>query len=330
MMNRNFLLLLFFTLYASSLYGQSSEHFFFKESNILRPFLSEIGSSVVKGELISMNKMDDNYYAAEDGERDFIEVHLGAGVPFYYLSNYQKKFKFSTSGFIGNILLIDMFEKSTSPVINTDYFFGLQTAIVKYIDNRKIRNLGLKLVPFFHESTHLGDEFSIHGYQDIPGFKRVNISYEAWEIAAVVNDPDTIKTSLFSAKIGFHRLWNTAKGYYTLDSLETKGVYFPASRMNYEYYVQLNLQRTEGFLCSDRWMNVISMEASNRLKFSYDIDVPEKRSWSSNFYFGWQYQAKNSGRNIGFFFRYYNGIMPYGQFRNNGGYRCTALSVVYN
>jgi len=98
----------------------------------------------------------------------------------------------------------------------------------------------------------------------------VNISYEAWEIAAVFNDPDTIKSNLLSAKVGFHGLWNTSKGYYTTDSLETKGVMAPPAEKNYEYYIQMNLQRTKGFLCSKRWMNVISVEANNRLKFSYD------------------------------------------------------------
>ena len=223
-----------------------------------------------------------------------------------------------------------MFEETTAPVINTDYFFGLKAAAIKYIDHSHIRNIGLKLVPLFHESTHIGDEFSIHGYHDIPEFRRVNVSYEAWEIAAVLNDPDTIKSNLFSAKVGFHGLWNTSKGYYTTDSLETKGVMAPPAEKNYEYYIQMNLQRTKGFLCSKRWMNVISVEANNRLKFSYDEAVKETRSWNLNLYLGWKYISEKSGRNLGFFFRYYAGIIPNGQFRNTGGYRYAGLSIVYH
>lgn len=314
----------------SAMKGQDSEHYFFKYSHILKPFLSEIRSTTIKVELAWLNKLDENYYVSDYTIRPFIEVHLGSELPIYYLVNRQKNFKFSVSGYLGNILLIDMFEKNTAPVINTDYFFGLKTAAIKYIDNPYIRNIGLKLVPVFHESTHLGDEFSIHGYNDLPGFRRVNVSYEAWEIAAVINDPDTIKSNLFSTKLGFHGLWNTSKGYYTTDSLETKNVMAPPSEENYEYYIQLNLQRTRGFLCSERWMNILSVEANNRLKFSYDEAMEEKRSWNINLYLGWKYISEKSGHNVGFFFRYYAGIIPNGQFRNTGGYRYAGLSIVYH
>jgi Protein of unknown function (DUF1207) len=314
----------------SALKGQEAEHYFFKDSYILKPFLSEIRSTANKLEIAGLNKLDENYYVSDYASRPFMEVHLGTELPLYYLLNNQKNFKFSISGYIANILLIDMFEMNTAPVINTDYFFGLKAAAVKYIDHPYIRNIGLKVVPIFHESTHVGDEFSLHGYQNLPDFRRVNVSYEAWEIAAVINDPDTIKSNLFSAKVGFHGLWNTNKGYYTTDSLETKGVMAPPSEKNYEYYLQLNLQRTHGFLCSDKWMNILSVEANNRLKFSYDEGVKETRSWNINLYLGWKYISQKSGHNVGFFFRYYAGIMPYGQFRNTGGFRYAGLSIVYH
>ena len=321
---------LLLALSISAVKGQETEQSFFKESHILKPFLSEIRSTTMKAELAWLNKLDENYYVSDYTTRPFIEVHLGTELPVYYLLNRQKGFKFSASGFIGNMLLIDMFEQNTAPVINTDYFFGLKFAALKYIDNPYIRNFGLKLVPLFHESTHIGDEFSIHGYHELPGFRRVNVSYEAWEIAAVINDPDTIQSNLLSAKVGFHGLWDPANGYYATDSLETKNRLARPSEKNYEYYIQLNLQRTRGFLCSERWMNVLSVEASNRLKFSYDEAIAEKRSWNFNLYFGWEYIAEKSGNHLGFFFRYYAGIIPNGQFRNTGGYRYAALSLVYH
>ena len=310
--------------------GQDAIHNFFKDSYILKPFLSEIRSTAIKAELGWLNKLDENYYVTDYAQRPFIEVHLGTELPIYYLFSRQKNFKFSASGFMGNILLIDMFEEITAPVINTDYFFGLKTAAIQYTDHPYIRNLGLKLVPLFHESTHIGDEFSLHGYHELPAFRRVNVSYEAWEIAAVINDPDTMRTNLLSAKAGFHGLWNPANGYYATDSLETKNQMAPPSQKNYEYYIQLNWQRTRGFLCSDRWMNVFSAEANNRLKFSYDEAVPEKRSWNINLYIGWKYMARKSGHNLGFFFRYYAGIIPHGQFRNTDGYRYAGLSIIYH
>lgn len=313
-----------------SLSGQKPEYAFFKESDILRPFLSEIRSTIVKCELASLNKLDKNYYLTSYTDRPFVEAHLGAEIPFFRLDDPYRRIKFSTGGYIGNILLIDMLESNTSPIINTDYFFGLQAAAVKYVDNRFIRNVGIKFVPIFHESTHIGDEFSLHGYRNIPDFRRVNVSYEAWEIAVVLNDPDTIETNLLSAKAGFHGLFNDVRGYYNTDTLETKGAIVPSSEKNYEYYFQLNLQRTKGILCSEKWMQVLSAEISNRLRFSYDLNVPEKRTWNFNIYFGWKYVKRPSGKNIGFFLRYYNGIIPNGQFRNISGYQYAAISIVYN
>ncbi|RLD55701.1 MAG: hypothetical protein DRI97_08950, partial [Bacteroidetes bacterium] len=102
--------------------GQESEHYFFKDSHMLKPFLSEIRSTANKLELAKLNKLDENYYLSDYSNRPFMEVHLGTELPIYYLANRPKDIKFSISGFIGNILLIDMFEETTAPVINTDYF----------------------------------------------------------------------------------------------------------------------------------------------------------------------------------------------------------------
>lgn len=146
------------------LQGQGTQHYFFKGSGIFKPFLSEMRSTVINGELAWINKLDQNYYISDYTRRPFIEVHLGTDIPFHFMISDQNGLKLSTSGFIGNVLLIDMFEQVTSPIINTDYFFGVQTAFVKTINSGPIQNYGLKLTPLFHESTHLGDECSLHGY----------------------------------------------------------------------------------------------------------------------------------------------------------------------
>jgi len=77
-------------------------------------------------------------------------------------------------------------------------------------------------------------------------------------------------------------------------------------------------------------MQVISAEVRNRLKFSYEHDVPEERTWNFNMYLGWKYLSGSAGRNIGFYVRYYRGINPDGQFRNTSDFQCVALSIVYN
>ena len=312
-----------------NLKGQEKKLRFFEKSDILKPFVSEIRSNVIKSELAFINKLDNNYYLTDYSKRPFVETHLGVDIPVLYYADKLKKTKYSLTGEIGNILLIDMFEEITAPVINTDYFFGLRAAAVKYVDKDVIKNIGIKIVPVFHESTHIGDEFALHGFVKIPDFKRINISYEAWEIATVLNDPDTITTNLFSIKAGLQGLWNTAKGYYVTDTLETKGAIVPPGKRNLEYHIQFNYQRTEGILCSDKWMQVISMEIRNRIKFSYDDAIPEERTWNYNIYFGYDHISKSGGGNIGFYLRFYSGIIPNGQFRNTGGYRYISLGLIY-
>ena len=49
-------------LFLSATRGQDAEHYFFKESHILKPFLSEIRSTAIKAELAWLNKLDENYY----------------------------------------------------------------------------------------------------------------------------------------------------------------------------------------------------------------------------------------------------------------------------
>ena len=319
---------LFFLIVTVS--AQSPGISFFKESQVMKPFVSEIRSTVIKTEFAFLNKLDNNYYVSDYTGRPFIETHLGVDIPVVNYNNSDNKLKFNLSGEIGNILLIDMFEDITAPVINTDYFFGLRAGAVKYLEGSSIKNIGVKVVPVFHEITHIGDEFSIHGFNDIPDFRRVNISYEAWELAIAINDPDTIISNLLSVKAGIQGLWQPEKGYYSTDTLETKGYMVPAGDKNLEYYLQLNLQRSEGFLCSGRWINIASLEVRNRIKFSYDNNIPEERRWNYNFYFGWKHNAKAALRNIGFYLRYYHGIIPNGQFRNTDGYNYFGLSIIYN
>ena len=79
------------------LHGQNAEHYFFRDSHILKPFLSEIRSTAIKTELAWLNKLDENYYVSDYGGRPFIEVHLGTELPVYYLLNRQKGFRICES-----------------------------------------------------------------------------------------------------------------------------------------------------------------------------------------------------------------------------------------
>ncbi len=293
-----------------------------------KSFISEIRSPLTKLEIGYLNKISSNYYINDVPERPFIESHFGYDLNVFSLTNRNYKIAFSLPG--GSATLTDMFEELTAPVINTDYWFGTQIKFITYPfnSNKFAKNIAVNLQPIFHESTHIGDEFSIHGYHDIPDFKRINISYEAWNLAVTLNDPDTLTGNVFSVKTGIQNLWSTRDGYYIIDSLEVKGETIPYSSQTAEYYFIFNYQRTKGFMCSEKWLNIVSVEARNRPKFSYTKDIEETRAWNFNMYFGWMYKISNKPfRNIGFFIRHYQGINPHGQFRDTDNFKFTALSI---
>ena len=320
---------LFVFLFVFDGFSQNSVFVFGQSNNTLKPFLSEIRNTAFKTETGFLIKLDGYYFVSDFTKRPFIESNLGVNVPFVSAYFPAQKIKIVSSGFVGNNVLVDLFGPPTAAVINTDYFMGVRTGLVKYIDKNNIRNIGFSAIPVFHESTHLGDEYSIHGYQKFPDFKRINITHESWELAFVLNDPDTVQANLLSLKAGIQGLWSLSDGYYIVDSLEVKGAEIPKSENNLEFFLQLNWQRTSGFMCSPKWKNVLSIEARNRTQFSYVIDVPEKRTWNYNVYFGWLYNNAKGLRKPGVFFRYYNGIIPYGQLRNTGGFHFFGLSLLY-
>ncbi len=308
--------------------AQDLEWAFFNLSPTLKPQLSEIRNPLIKTEVGFINKLDNSYFVDEFTHRPFVESNLGFRLPLISLKDHRKSVKWVSSGVLGNNVLVDLFGPPTAAVINTDYFFGFRTGGIKYFDHPLVRNAGIMVVPYFHESAHLGDEFSLHGYQTVPGFKRINISYETWEVAAVINDPDTLIGNLISLTAGVQGLWKPNEGYYFTDSLEVQGAYVPDCENRFEFYARLNLQRTSGLFCSPRWINILSAEVRNRAKLSYDPSIPETRAWNYNVYFGWMLQTNNH-KNPGLFLRYYSGIIPHGQFRNTGQFRFIGVSLVY-
>ncbi|MCF6184172.1 MAG: DUF1207 domain-containing protein [Bacteroidales bacterium] len=291
------------------------------------PFISDIRSPIIKSETGYLNNIGKYYYIKNVSTRPFIEAHFGYEIPVISLSKNNYEIFFGLPG--GSVTLVDMFEKTTAPVINTDYWFGTEIKFIKRFQDKKyIKNIGLNILPLFHESTHLGDEFILNGFTKIPDFKRINISYEAWKFSVILNDPDTLNGNILSLKASIQNLWTLKDGWYFTDSLEVKGANIPLSKKTFEWYFSANYQRIKGLLCSEKWVNIFSVQVNNRIQFSYEPNIPEKRIWSYNLYFGWKYKISDKAfRNVGFFLRYYRGLNPHGQFRNIGDYRFTGLSI---
>ena len=99
----------------------------------------------------------------------------------------------------------------SNPIVDTDYRFGFMVK-GQYAITSNVR-LGFRAVPWAHESTHLGDEYTIHASAQ-PGFERVSVSCEYHEYgislereAAFVEGDDVV------IRTGGIGPWNS-QGYY--------------------------------------------------------------------------------------------------------------------
>jgi len=319
--------ILIILLFSTNIYAQNIINYF-ENVSYAKNYISELRSPQTKIEIGYLNKLDNNYYNKEIKNRPFIESHLGYDLNILSFSNKKYNFALSLPG--GAVTLTDLFEEKTAPVINTDYWFGTQIKFITYPfkKNKYLKNISANFIPIFHESTHLGDEFMLHGYNEIPDFKRINVSYQAWHFALTLNDPDTLKGNILSFKAGLQNLWTVKDGYYFTDSLEVKGANIPKSTKTFEFNFIINYQRKNGVLANKKWVNIFSAEAKNNIQFNYNENISDSRAWNFNIYFGWIYKKSNKPfRNIGFFIRHYQGTNPHGQFRNNGNFKFTAFSI---
>ena len=215
-------------------------------------------------------------------------------------------------------------------VINTDYWLGSEFRSIIYhpaLDKLKLKNLGLNLTPIYHESTHIGDEFIFVALDQGPDFYRVNVSYESWVLSLALNDPDTLKGNVFSTRIGMQGVWFPEDGFYQYKLSETQDQDLLPSEKTFKYWIQFNWRRTQGLGASETFHQINSIELRNRIKYGYEADDPERRTWNINAYFGWEYQS-DSYRKVGGYLRAYYGINPHGQFRNIDNFYFIGLSLV--
>ena len=305
---------------------------FFTYEPFGKPFVSDIRSSVIKFEEGFVNDFGEYYFYEGYQKRPFSEGHVGADIPFIsYRGRYKSLSIKSTYILTGAFnLIIDSLEPINRMVINTDYWLGGEFRHVFYhpaLDRFKLKNVGLNIMPMYHESTHIGDEFIYAALEQGSDFYRVNVSYESWVVSLTLNDPDTLKGNVFSTRIGMQGVWAPEDGFYQYRLDETQGRDLLMSESLMKYWIQFNWIRTHGPGASETFHQVNSIELRNRIKYGYEAEDPERRTWNVNAYFGWEYQS-DSDRKVGGYLRVYYGINPHGQFRNIDGYYFIGLSLV--
>lgn len=317
-----------------------------------KPFISEIHSTLTRIEA-GYSKSFSEYNLLEQSskfQRPFVELHLGIDAPLFAYkfgtAGESYKYGLAVSLPMSIHVLEDMWEPVTAAVINTDYRFGSpRIRIIRNFNEYKfIKNVSLSWLPIFHECTHLGDEIVIYRKDEKFPITRINVSYEYTELQLTLNDPDNSRENNHSFRLGgFYKISNRGLGWYSVrqDAELTQPIELKSSDYNYEIYLQYQYQRSSGFLASKQFMNVLSLEARDRLRYGIPMfkkvdtvwvttDVKEKMQWNFNIYFGWRFYPKsNSNHSLGLLFHAYKGITPYGQLRNYPGYTFFGLSLIY-
>jgi len=340
---------------------------FLKKAEYSKPFVSEEHSYLTRNDL-GYSQILNEYNLSVDYLLDknrnfkvFVETHLGVDIPFYAVDFYEKKssnrldWSFAASIPLSIHVFEDMFDNVTAPVINTDYRFG-SPAIkgIKYFHSEEktftkfVDNISFIWLPFSHECTHLGDEITIFRKDNLFPITRMNVSYEYTQLQITINDPVGRRENVHSLKFGgLFRISERGMGWYsirpeegyTIESLDLK-----ESQERFEYWIQYNMQRSEGFLASKRVPNILSVELRNRIKYgiptfkwieeenTWETKLQdESRQWSINAFVGYKFYPKSEEDSyaIGLYLHGYLGINPYGQLRNIGGYKSLGLSLTY-
>lgn len=221
-----------------------------------------------------------NDYNIEPEPRGIVTVAepiLGTQIPLYYYSDGRKKISLSMP--ISFSVWFDFTEKRTSPILNTDYRVApLEFNYSHTLNSSFLKNIGFRFIPFFHESTHVGDELILAKVRDTIPSPRINVSYETFELAVQFNDPYGKKIKNHSFRIGAKFLWNPKKGYYTVDTLENSPdiQIEPTSRW-IEPYFQYQFQNPNGWLSNKRMMFVVSADFNLRVRYGYAF-----RFWNSD------------------------------------------------
>lgn len=285
------------------------------------------------------------------------ETIIGDEIPIYNYQSENSKHQLSISTPISFSVWFDFTEDITAPILNTDYRFApVELNYIWHSNNTHIKNIAVKFVPFFHESTHIGDELTIVRMMDSLQVTRVNISYETFQLAVTINDANKKIEKNHSFKLGAQFLLNGRRGWYSISEYEGDTTLFNYSPIYEdenrvisnrwaEPYLQYQYQNPESFLSGDQSMFTISIDQSLRVKHNYPIESPllesSKRGTALNLdqeayayclatMWGWQLINSNhelSG--LGVFLRTYIGLNYHGQFRNIPIYHFFGASIVY-
>ncbi len=315
-----------------------------------RPFLADMSSTITSAGF-GVNSNNKEYDISPDVVEDHkptVVTNLGVSIPVYTYNFKEDRFGLAISMPIHFQTWIDIFEPTTAPVLNTDYNFAfIEFKFIQRFQHKWFNNYSVKFIPFYHQSTHIGDELTIARIQDGIPLTRVNVSYNYWELSFWLNEAERRHGKNHSLRLGFLGLLKPNDGWYSIRQQEAQGgdtrVVVEANR-SYEFYIQYQLQTGKWLLSNDRWQNVFSAELRNRANYDYPAYMYNENSdawesviehkyggrWGLNMYYGWRLIPDITPYNsLGFGVQAYYGVNPHGQFRNLPDYWYVGATLVF-
>lgn len=316
---------------------------FLKVSPFCQPFVSETENYRTQvGVLYATNREEYDVTSSHSPYDLFQYTTAGAEIPIYrrfQLDGKTPEYGLAFTAALGFHLWWDPFEWYTSPILSVDYRIApLQIKYIRFLRGRQLKNYSLKLVPYNHESTHIGDDLTLYRVKKNYPITRVNVSYAYSELHFTLNDPMAGNEQNHAFRAGLSYKLNRNKDYYSINEGEGDPGLAGLTGIRTEYFVQYHLIRAKGWLTWKNWTNVFSLELRNRARYQYPlfstisgsmemIEPGPSRANTVNLYLGYRY-IKQKGPTLGFYLHGYYGINPYGQFRNQSDFRSMGLSIV--
>ena len=256
----------------------------------------------------------------DDDPRRVWDIDLGAELPLFgWESEASVKGRVPPGAFgfgfwlpIDFHMIEDMVDES-GPILNTDYRFGL---MAKAQWGRPGNQWWSIRVFGGHESTHLGDEFSIVGQRQFPRtFERINVSWEYIDVGVLYEREPGL--GFWSLRGGLTATVPFGDSYYEVGpGTITESRIGPVTESENWIDPYAGFERRWNERIRERWDVYLSGELRWRTVYDYHkahAGAAEERQASLNLIAG----VKKSGTpRVSPFIRFYHGVNPHGQFRN--------------
>ena len=290
------------------------------------------------------NSAEYDYDKTGKSYRDYIIADLGLRIPLWSGHFQNKTFGVALELPFAIQVWMDMYQKSTAPLLNSGFMFGAPE--VAFLHNFKkpvfgIKNYLVKWGPFMHECTHIGEEIAYFRRDEGLAVARVNPSYFYSDLVITINAIDDSPVENHGFRFGWWAMYNHHWNWYQTfaNECDKDKVEKPTKNFN-EFYLQYQYQ-TKAFFSN--FQGIVSAEIRNKQRYIYpyyDLDKDgawleqqsaDERVWCYHFTSGIRYNnMKNTFfSRFGIAFDFYYGLNPYGQFRNRKDFRQCGFTLIF-